>query len=113
MIRLSGDRPEGLAELYKNGHWGTLCDHNLNRCSWPSVYCRQFGFIEAEKAVRAKNVPEYNVTGLVDRPAATPKSVGCNPQDVTDMAFCPEENSEDDCDAWVITCTMFHLCNNF
>ena len=112
MIRLSGDRPEGLAEVFKNGRWGTLCDHSLGLCGWPSVYCRQFGFIEAGNAVRAKDVPEYNVTGILDRPVATPTSVGCSPQHVTDMAFCPDENNED-CHPWVVTCSMLHICTNF
>ena len=47
-VRLSGDsrkylgRAEGRME---NGTWGTVCDTGWDINYWPSVYCREIGYL--------------------------------------------------------------------
>ena len=44
---------EGRAEFW-NGTWGTVCDIGFVPRDWPSVFCRELGFGDAENATYVK-----------------------------------------------------------
>lgn len=46
---------EGLAQVYKNGEWGTVCMNDLERDRFPALFCLQLGYDTILEASYARN----------------------------------------------------------
>ena len=73
----------GIAEIFKNGKWGTICDKAFNNKGWPLVYCRQMGFTKAKakKASKIKGLPRSKLPVVLMAPT-------CRAKKTNTMADC-------------------------
>jgi hypothetical protein len=80
----------GVALIYKDGKWGTICDRDLGNAGWPQVICKDLGYAGAQSSVYVGS--DYKTT----LPIAF-KSPVCNPSTAASMAEC-DQDSNPDCD---------------
>jgi hypothetical protein len=50
-LRLSGNTPNaGIAEMFREGEWGRICDTWHHKMGWPNIFCKALGFPESKDA---------------------------------------------------------------
>lgn len=84
---------EGRAEMFRDGEWGTICDNAFAPAGWPSLFCKQLGWVQAETAIKmSRRRAPLPVTGKISF-----QSPACTAKTADSLSECGTDTNNIDC----------------